>query len=95
MHYRERSGPLTCAACSPSKSACCCVVPIHPDRPLSEYGLDSLGNLELRMRVEAETGIRINPGEITTVARVGRAPLREIGARRSRHPEDAVPVAGS
>jgi polyketide synthase 5 len=40
---------------------------IDPDRPLSEYGLDSLGNLELRTRVEAETGVRISPTEITTV----------------------------
>ena len=40
---------------------------VDADHPLSEYGLDSLGNLELRTRVEAETGIRISPGEITTV----------------------------
>ena len=40
---------------------------VDPDRPLSEYGLDSLGNLELRTRIEAETGIRINPADITTV----------------------------
>jgi acyl carrier protein len=40
---------------------------VDPDRPLSEYGLDSLGNLELRTRIEAETGIRISPAQITTV----------------------------
>ena len=40
---------------------------IDPDRPLSEYGVDSLGNLELRTRIEAETGVRISPTEITTV----------------------------
>ena len=40
---------------------------IDPDRPLSEYGLDSLGNLELRTRIETETGIRISPTHITTV----------------------------
>jgi polyketide synthase 5 len=40
---------------------------IDPDRPLSEYGLDSLGNLELRTRIEAETGIRINAMGINTV----------------------------
>ena len=34
---------------------------IDPDRPLSEYGLDSLGDLELRTRIEAETGVRITP----------------------------------
>ena len=40
---------------------------IDPDRPLSEYGLDSLGNLELRTRIETETGIRITSTEITNV----------------------------
>ncbi|RAU94257.1 polyketide synthase [Mycobacterium colombiense] len=40
---------------------------IDPDRPLSDYGLDSLGNLELRTRIEAETGVRISPTKITTV----------------------------
>ena len=40
---------------------------IDPDRPLSEYGLDSLGNLELRTRIEAETGIRITSTDITTI----------------------------
>jgi acyl carrier protein len=40
---------------------------IDPDRPLSEYGLDSLGNLELRTRLEAETGIRITSMGISTV----------------------------
>jgi len=40
---------------------------VDPDRPLSEYGLDSLGNLELRTRIETETGIRITSTDITTV----------------------------
>ncbi|OBI34791.1 sulfolipid-1 biosynthesis phthioceranic/hydroxyphthioceranic acid synthase [Mycobacterium colombiense] len=40
---------------------------IDPDRPLSDYGLDSLGNLELRTRIETETGIRVSPTKITTV----------------------------
>ena len=40
---------------------------VDPDRPLSEYGLDSLGNLELRTRVETETGVRITATDITTV----------------------------
>jgi polyketide synthase 5 len=40
---------------------------IDPDRPLSEYGLDSLGNLELRTRLEAETGIRITAMGVNTV----------------------------
>jgi NADPH:quinone reductase-like Zn-dependent oxidoreductase/acyl carrier protein len=38
-----------------------------PDRPISEYGLDSLGNLELRTRIETETGIRVRSTDITTV----------------------------
>ncbi len=40
---------------------------VDPDRPLSEYGLDSLGNLELRTRIETEMGIRVSPTQITTV----------------------------
>ncbi len=40
---------------------------IDPDRPLSEYGLDSLGNLELRTRIEAETGVRISSVGVSTV----------------------------
>ncbi|MDT5194147.1 MAG: polyketide synthase 5, partial [Mycobacterium sp.] len=40
---------------------------VDPDRPLAEYGLDSLGNLELRTRVETETGIRITATDITTI----------------------------
>ena len=40
---------------------------VDPDRTLSEYGLDSLGNLELRTRIETETGIRISSMDITTI----------------------------
>jgi polyketide synthase 5 len=40
---------------------------IDPDRPLAEYGLDSLGNLELRTQIKAETGIRITATDITTI----------------------------
>jgi polyketide synthase 5 len=40
---------------------------VDPDRPLAEYGLDSLGNLEVRTRIEAETGIRISSADITTI----------------------------
>jgi len=39
---------------------------IDPDRPFSEYGLDSLGYLELRTRIESETGIRITATAIAT-----------------------------
>ncbi len=40
---------------------------VDPDRPLAEYGLDSLGNLELRTRVQTETGVRITATDITTI----------------------------
>ncbi|MGV0812474.1 sulfolipid-1 biosynthesis phthioceranic/hydroxyphthioceranic acid synthase [Mycolicibacterium boenickei] len=40
---------------------------VDPDRSLSEYGMDSLGALELRTRIENETGIRISATGITTV----------------------------
>ncbi len=36
------------------------------DRPFSDHGLDSLGNLELRTRIETETGLRITPKAIAT-----------------------------
>jgi polyketide synthase 5 len=37
---------------------------IDPDRPLSEYGVDSLGALELRTRIESETGIRLATSDL-------------------------------
>ncbi|OMC31017.1 polyketide synthase [Mycobacterium sp. GA-1841] len=40
---------------------------VDPDRSLSEYGMDSLGALELRTRIENETGIRISATGITTI----------------------------
>jgi polyketide synthase 5 len=40
---------------------------VNPDQPLSEYGLDSLGNLELRIHIEAQTGVRVTSADITTV----------------------------
>jgi polyketide synthase 5 len=43
---------------------------IDPDRPLTEYGLDSLGALELRARIESETGVRINPADLTTIGTI-------------------------
>ena len=39
---------------------------VDPDRPFADHGLDSLGNLELRTRIEAETGIRITPKALAT-----------------------------
>jgi polyketide synthase 5 len=40
---------------------------IDPDRPLAECGVDSLGALELRTRIETETGIHITSTDITTI----------------------------
>lgn len=48
---------------------------VDPDRPLSGYGLDSLGSLELRARIETETGIRISSADITTITIRGLAGL--------------------
>jgi polyketide synthase 5 len=48
---------------------------VDPDRPLSGYGLDSLGALELRTRIEAETGIRLTSADITTITIRGLAGL--------------------
>ena len=42
---------------------------VDPDRPLAEYGMDSLGALELRTRIETETGIRITSSDMTTTTR--------------------------
>jgi polyketide synthase 5 len=48
---------------------------IDPDVPLAEYGLDSLGALELRTRIETETGVRITPSDIATITIRGLAGL--------------------
>ncbi|QUR66890.1 sulfolipid-1 biosynthesis phthioceranic/hydroxyphthioceranic acid synthase [Mycobacterium spongiae] len=39
---------------------------VDADRPFVEYGLDSLGMLELRTRVETEIGIRLTPNMVAT-----------------------------
>ncbi len=39
---------------------------VEPDRPFADHGLDSLGNLELRTRIETEAGIRLTPKAIAT-----------------------------
>jgi polyketide synthase 5 len=41
---------------------------IDPDRPLAEYGVDSLGALELRTRIESETGIRLTSSDIASTS---------------------------
>jgi polyketide synthase 5 len=40
---------------------------VDPDRPLHEYGLDSLRHTELRTRIEAQTGVCIDVGDTHTV----------------------------
>ena len=39
---------------------------VDADRPFVEYGLDSLGMLEMRTHIETETGIRLSPKIIAT-----------------------------
>ena len=59
---------------------------VDPDRPLSEYGLDSLGTLELRTRVESETGIRISAQNIIehgTVRALSQFLADELAASQS------------
>jgi polyketide synthase 5 len=53
---------------------------IDPDRPISEYGLDSLGNLELRTRIETETGIRVRSMDITTVRALAEGLCESLAA---------------
>lgn len=48
---------------------------IDPDRPLAEYGVDSLAALELRTRLEAETGIRLAAGDLAVGTIRGLAEL--------------------
>ncbi len=57
---------------------------VDPDQPLSEYGLDSLGNLELRTRIEAVTGIRITPADITTVRGLADHLFQKLAPRGRR-----------
>jgi acyl carrier protein len=39
---------------------------VNADRPFVEYGLDSLGMLEMRTYIETEIGIRLSPKVIAT-----------------------------
>jgi polyketide synthase 5 len=56
---------------------------IDPDRPLSEFGLDSLGNLELRTRIEAETGVRITAMGVNTVRALAESLCDTLAAEES------------
>lgn len=40
---------------------------VSPDRPFFDYGLDSLGTLQLLTALEADTGIRLGAADVTTV----------------------------
>lgn len=40
---------------------------VDPDRPFSDYGLDSLGTLQLLTAIENETGIRLRAKQLSTV----------------------------
>jgi polyketide synthase 5 len=64
---------------------------VDPDRPLSEYGLDSLGTLEVRTRIETETGIRISATDITTT----RALAQRLCDLLAAATEDAIVTAPS
>ncbi|HYY00585.1 MAG TPA: SDR family NAD(P)-dependent oxidoreductase, partial [Mycobacterium sp.] len=56
---------------------------VDPNRSLAEYGLDSLGNLELRTRIETETGIRISSYHITTVRGLASHLCHELADREA------------
>lgn len=58
---------------------------IDPDRPLAEYGVDSLGALELRTRIEAETGIRLASSDLAVGTVRGLAELlcEKLAPRRN------------
>jgi acyl transferase domain-containing protein/acyl carrier protein len=61
---------------------------IDPDHPLSEYGLDSMGNLELRTRIEAETGIRVTTNDITTIQGLAGLLCEKLAAHQpARQPQ--------
>ncbi|MGO9351408.1 MAG: sulfolipid-1 biosynthesis phthioceranic/hydroxyphthioceranic acid synthase [Mycobacterium sp.] len=63
---------------------------VDPDRPLADYGLDSLGNLELRTRIETETGVRSASTDITTVRDLADRLCEKLAAA---NPADAKPAA--
>ncbi|UVO11681.1 SDR family NAD(P)-dependent oxidoreductase [Mycobacterium sp. SVM_VP21] len=54
---------------------------VDPDRPLPEYGLDSLASLEFRTRVETETGVRVGPAQLTTVSGLAQHVCEQLAAR--------------
>ncbi|MET4429817.1 sulfolipid-1 biosynthesis phthioceranic/hydroxyphthioceranic acid synthase [Mycolicibacterium sp. 624] len=65
---------------------------VDADKPLSEYGLDSLGTLELRTRLESETGVRIGSTDVTTVRALAERLSETIAENLNI---DAVPAASA
>jgi polyketide synthase 5 len=65
---------------------------VDADKPLSEYGLDSLGTLELRTRLESETGVRIGSTDVTTVRALAERLSETIAENLNI---DAVPAVSS
>jgi mycocerosic acid synthase len=63
---------------------------VDADRPFVEYGLDSLGLLELRTQLETETGIRLTPKVIAT-HNTGRALAQHLSDTLAE--EEAAPAA--
>ncbi|BBY29753.1 type I polyketide synthase [Mycolicibacterium sediminis] len=63
---------------------------VDADRPLSEYGLDSLGTLELRTRLESETGVRIGSTDVTTVRALAERLSETIAAEMNLDGETAA-----
>ncbi len=63
---------------------------VNPDQPLSEYGLDSLGNLELRIHIESQTGVRITSAEITTVRGLADHLFEKLAPKGENKSEDAA-----
>lgn len=65
---------------------------IDPDRPLLEYGVDSLGALELRTRIEAETGVRLIPSDLAVGTIRGLAELlcEKLAPRESADSDESA-----
>ncbi|VBA49881.1 Mycocerosic acid synthase [Mycobacterium attenuatum] len=63
---------------------------VDADRPFVEYGLDSLGMLEMRTHIETETGIRLSPKVIAT-HNTARALAQHLADTLAE--EEAQPVA--
>jgi polyketide synthase 5 len=66
---------------------------VDPDRPLAEYGLDSLGILEVRTKIETETGVRIGSTDITTVRGLAERLYDELAANHAGDSAATEPVS--